>query len=235
MAFFLTESTLGIMSNFIKILSANKLSIKSDKIRISRTYIDIKVQGMIAFYKCQPDDEDRENEGFDEIMIPNPSVFLNLIEQFGFENAEYKDPFIILKNQDKKVKYHTNDINNSQVIHPEKLEAVIKNMDILQEFEYDTENFKDFNNIAKSMKYDNVTFETNSNKIKMIANDKNEVDDGYYEHYIMIPPENQFSIKINREHLNMIFPGKYTLKISDKTILLYHKDIKGLMYIISSF
>lgn len=227
-SFNISKKTLIVMDNFSKLLSSEDA--KSRKIRITPNWLEVKIAGMVGFYDCSKE----ENSGFQEFVIAESKKFLDLIAKIGLKEAQFKEPFLYLKNGDTKVKFHTSPLSAIKPIDKKIIDSFDQAEYLVKPFELDLNELETFfNNSVNLMGYKHIKFETKNNGLKIIGYDKDNIDNGFYEESLNVKVENKLDFSIAEEHLGKLIKSNYRVHIKEKIIRLENLDYEGLNYYIA--
>lgn len=226
--FNLSKKTLIVMDNFSKFLASEDS--KQRKIRITPDWLEFKVSGMVGFF----DAEQEGNSGFQEFIVADSKKFLDLVSKIGLKEAQFKEPFLYLKNGDTKVKLHTSPLSSIKAIDKKFIDVFDKEEDLIEPFELDMNEINAFLvNATSTMGYKHIKFETKNNVLKIIGFDLRGIDNGSYEESLNIKFDSKLDFTIAEEHFCKIIKSNYKVYIKDKIMRLENLDIPGLNYYIS--
>lgn len=226
--FNISKDTLIIMDNFSKILATEDAS--NRKIRITPNWLEFKISGMVGFY----DATEQNNSGFNEFIVADSKKFLDLVSKIGLKEAQYKEPFLYLKNGDTKVKFHTSPKSAIKPIDKKMIEIFDKETNLVEPFELDMNELHSFlNNTSNLMGYKHIKFETKNNILKIIGYDLKGIDNGSYEESLNIKVNNKLDFTISEEYLSKIIKCNYQVYIKQEIMIFKSLDKKGLVYYIS--
>lgn len=226
--FGLSKKTLSIIENFTKFLSNEKAEHK--KLRLTPEWIEFKISGIIGFF----DASNEENVGFNEIVISDAKKFIDLVGKIGLNEAQYKAPFLYLKQGNAKVKYHTSPLASAKPIDRKIItifDKLIENKElIIEPFELDFNEMNSFFANVNLMNYDSIKFESKNNGLKLIGFDSKGIDGGYYEESLEIKTKEKISVSISKDILSKMIKGNYKLYFSEDILKFQSIDIPELSY-----
>jgi len=229
--FKLSDTTTVIIDNFTKFLSTEKSDQR--KIRLTPNWIEFKISGIVGFYNCK----EELNTGFNNLVISDSKKFLDLIGKIGLQNAQYKEPFLYLKNGDTKIKYHTSPLVSAKPVDRKIIkvfDSIIKEDRLtIPSFELDLNDINSFFSNINMMGYNFIKFESKNNSLKIIGCDDTGIDAGYYEENLNIKIKEKINVGINKDFLTKMFKGNYKVYFSEHILRFESLDIKGLEYYLS--
>lgn len=227
----LSKTTLEVIKNFNSFLSLQ--STNSRKMRLTPDLIEFKISGIIGFYFCK----NQNNGGFQELIISDSKRFIDVAEKIGFENADFKDPYIYLKKGDRKIKFHTSDKSAVKPIDKEVItffDSIDPKKDLLIEpFNLDLGDINDLFDMANTLGYKGLKLESKNNTLKLITYDLKEIDGGYDELNLNIKTQNKIEMSFSLDIFRKLAKSTYKVYVHPEIIKLENLDINGLNYYLS--